>query len=249
VALAPDVAMAQAIGQRQRQEDTVGRYPEDGPAALLVLSDGMGGAVGGNIASAIIVETVIEVFASAGGAPAGRLLRSAAHSANNAIAARVESEPELAGMGGTLVAVQLLPEGLMFFSMGDSPLYLVLEGEALRLNADHSVGGMLDAAVARGEITAEAALARRDRNAILSVIMGEPIERMRMDETVDIFPVARGDVLILASDGLDTITPAKVAEIVTATRTSAETAQALLAAVEAVGKPRQDNVSVIVARF
>jgi len=254
-AAGPDIGVGQSLGQRKRQEDRVAVWPDGGAEpALLVLSDGMGGAVGGDVAAELIVETVVGAFAEAAGGPGGPppapgVLRAAAERANQALRRRTAAEPDLRGMGGTLVAVHLLPGGVMFFSMGDSPLYLVRGGRAHRMNADHSVGGALDAAAARGEISPEDALARRDRNSIMSVLTGEPIAAMRMDETADVVPLTKGDLLVLASDGLDTLSPEEIAEIAGRPASSADLVAALLAAVEAAARPRQDNTTVVVARI
>jgi protein phosphatase len=246
-----DIGQGQALGRRQRQEDRLAVVPGDGsPARFLVLSDGMGGAVGGDVAAGLIVETVVdELQRSSGNGLAGSTLRAAAIRANDALRARVREEPDLEGMGGTLVIVRLVDSGLMFFSMGDSPFCLVRDGTCRQLNADHSVGGILDAQVARGELSAEAAASRRDRNSITSVIAGGKLAAMRMDETADLIPLAAGDVLVVASDGLDTLSREQVAEICSRDRSAEELAGDLLAAVEAADRPRQDNASVIVARI
>ena len=251
--LKADIGAGQLLGKRQRQEDRFAIAPDArGAARFLVLSDGMGGAVGGDVAAGVIVEAVAEALAEApygGEGPAGSALRAAALSANKALKARIKAEPDLEGMGGTLVIVQLGPDGLMFFSMGDSPLWRVRAGRAERLNADHSVGGLLDAQVARGEMSAEEAASRRDRNSITSVLTGRPIQAMRMDETADLVPLAAGDILVLASDGLDSLVPEEIGRIVSAEGSGDALATALLEAVEALDRPRQDNCSVVVARF
>jgi PPM family protein phosphatase len=253
MALTVDIGLGQSLGRRQRQEDRLALLPNGGaPSRFLVLSDGMGGAVGGDVAAGLIVETVAAQLAAVAvgpAAPAGSALRSAAVSANGALRARVRDELELEGMGGTLVIVQLADDGLMFFSMGDSPLCLVRAGRCRRLNADHSVGGMLDAQVARGELSAEEAAARRDRNSIVSVLTGGDLRAMRMDETADLVPLAPGDVLVLGSDGLDTLQPDQIAQICAAEHPAGQLVADLLGAVEACDRPRQDNTSAIVARF
>ncbi|HEY8004303.1 MAG TPA: protein phosphatase 2C domain-containing protein [Phenylobacterium sp.] len=251
MALRADISLGQSLGRRQRQEDRVTLVPDEAAPRFLVLADGMGGAVGGDVAATLITETVAAELLDVGlgGTPAGSALRAAAINANAALKARVKAEPELDGMGGTLVIVQLAADGLMFFSMGDSPLHLVRAGRCERLNADHSVGGMLDAQVARGELSAEAAASRRDRNSITSVVAGGSLRGMRMDETADLAPLAAGDVLVLASDGLDTLAPDEIAAICSQGRPSQEIVNGLLAAVEAADRPRQDNASVIVACF
>jgi PPM family protein phosphatase len=248
----PDIASGQNLGKRARQEDRIAVVPgPSGRPELLILSDGMGGAVGGDIASELIVSTFIESWAGPGGAPGavGSALRSAAFKANKALRGAVRKDSALAGMGGTLLAVLLAPGGILFFSMGDSPLFLVRGGATRRVNADHSVGGALDEAVSRGELSAAAAAERRDRNVITSVLMGEPLETMRMDEPADVVPLGRGDTLILASDGLETLSLEEIARIAASNGPSAQIVDDLLAAVEAKAKPRQDNVSAIVVRW
>ena len=238
-----DIGKAQSLGRRQRQEDRIAVLP----GGLLVLSDGMGGAVGGDVAAETIVGVVTEALKDS--AAAGSALRNAAMAANKALRLRTRDEPDLEGMGGTVVIVRVVEEGALYFSMGDSPLWRVRGGRAERLNADHSVGGMLDAQVDRGELSAEEAMSRRDRNSITSVLTGAAVKGMRMDETADAIPMSAGEVLVLASDGLDTLTPDQIAEVVERGGGAQQIADALIAAVETVDKPRQDNCSVIVTRI
>lgn len=248
----PDVAFGQSLGKRARQEDSIAIVPgPPEPPRWLILSDGMGGAAGGDVASELIVSTFVASVVRADAAPAdaGSAMRDAAFDANKALRAAVRRDSALAGMGGTLVAVMLTAGGMLFFSMGDSPLYLVRGGRTLRVNADHSIGGALDLAVQRGELSKEAAAERRDRNVITSVLMGEPLETMRMDEAADIVPLVAGDVLILASDGLETLTEEEIASIASAKNPSQKIVDDLLQAVEARARPRQDNASAIVARW
>jgi len=242
VGLNLDIGSAQSLGKRQRQEDRIAVLP----GGLLVLSDGMGGAVGGDVAAETIVGVVCEALKDS--AAAGSALRNAALAANKALRTRTRDEPDLEGMGGTVVIVRLTHEGALYFSMGDSPLWRVRGGRAERLNADHSVGGMLDAQVARGELSADEAMSRRDRNSITSVLTGAAVKGMRMDETADAIPLGGGDVLVLASDGLDTLQPDQIAETVERAGSAQQAADSLIAAVAAIDKPRQDNCSVIVAR-
>ena len=249
---APDIAFGQSLGKRERQEDCIAVVP--GPPERprwLILSDGMGGAAGGDIASALIVSTFAASLSRLDGEPAaaGSALRTAAFEANKALRSAMRKDPDLSGMGGTLLSVFLAPSGMLFFSMGDSPLYLVRAGQIWRINADHSIGGALDEAVRRGELSKEEAAGRSDRNMITSVLMGEPIEAMRMDEAADIVPLVPGDVLILASDGLETLPEDEIARIASVKGPSQKIVDDLLEAVEVRGRPRQDNASAIVARW
>lgn len=247
-----DIGMRQALGERERQEDSVLLFPEGNAARLLVLSDGMGGAAGGDVASRLIVRSMARMFDGEVGSNEGnpaRVLQEGARLANRTIRQAVKADPDLEGMGGTLVAVVLLEGGFLYFSMGDSPMWLVRDGRIERINSNHSIGGLLDAAVARGEMTDEAARSQKNRNSITSVIMGEPIETMRRDECVDIVPAGRGDMLILASDGIETLAEDQILQICLEGGDAGSLAAALVNAVGAVGRRRQDNTSVIVARW
>jgi serine/threonine protein phosphatase PrpC len=248
---------AQWIGRRARQEDCLGVLPANGARAaatrprLMVLSDGMGGAAAGDKAARLIVDTFLGAYEAeeADGAPIGRALREAAEAANRAVARAVELDPELDGMGGTLLAIALVEGGAMMISIGDSPLWRVRSGQVKRLNADHSVGGALDEAVARGEISPEVAREARDRNSVTSVIVGAPLHTMRVDETIDVIPMTAGDLLVAASDGLETLSEPEIAHCLAAAGSAEDCAKSLVEAVKVVGHPKQDNTTVLIARF
>ena len=133
-ALSSDVGLV-----RERNEDAHGRtYTPEG-ALLLVVADGMGGHAGGAIASQMAVETVLEVATSSRAAPEA-LLREAVVEANTRIFERGGREPELAGMGTTVVALLVHPGGGAWTAhVGDSRAYLQRAGLLVALTTDHSV--------------------------------------------------------------------------------------------------------------
>ena len=107
--------------------------PTDAPAAnaarlVAVLADGMGGHTAGALASRMVCESFVAAFAGLNGSRPERLL-NALRSANDAIAAKVEANPVLSGMGSTLVAAVLSDDGVEWVSVGDSPLLLFRRGE------------------------------------------------------------------------------------------------------------------------
>src|SRR5579863_8753330 len=86
---------------RQLNEDSV---HVDSGLGLLMVADGMGGHAGGEVASRIAVSTIAELLKNGlGNGDAGGLIRGAIGRAGDAIRARAEADPELHGMGTTLV--------------------------------------------------------------------------------------------------------------------------------------------------
>ena len=241
------VGVAQALGRRERQEDAADVLIDaSGRPHLLVLADGMGGAAAGDLAARLIVQTVRDVFQSAQTAEAGSRLRQACDAANAALADAVEGTPSHAGMGGTLVALAPVERGVQFLSIGDSLLLRWRKGRLDRVNADHSIGGALDTAVRKGLMPAEEAASAAGRNRITSALTGAPLDQMRIDETVGPVTCRSGDRWILASDGLDTLSMAEIAEVLMTSQTAQAAADQLVAAVEARDRSSQDNTTVVV---
>jgi len=242
----------QSIGARENQEDAFRVVPPvlPGPGAdlLLLLADGMGGHVGGEIAA----ELVLDVFEhhciaiSQAASPRQRMLE-ALQAANAALRQRVAQEPALAGMGATLISVIKLGERISWLSVGDSLLYLFRQGALHRLNEDHSVHAELLEMVRAGRMTREAADTDPRRHALRSAVAGGEIALIDANATT----LQKDDLLILASDGLETLPEAQIAAILsqTAGQGSREIAATLLDEVEAAQHPRQDNTTALVYRY
>lgn len=240
----------QIQGERQRQEDDFGFYrpdaAQDPPEQLLaVLADGMGGEVGGHEASGLVVASFMDAYIVAKGNIPSRL-EAALQVANQQVAEAVRNNSALQGMGCTLVAMVVANEGVYWLSVGDSLLYLVRQGKSRRLNADHSLGHELDEKARRGEITAAEAKNSSDRNMLLSAIIGSPLESV--DAPHQAHPLQSGDHLLLASDGLATLTQAEIDKVFTrlADGSAEELSNLLLAAVKEKRRFNQDNTTVLV---
>ena len=236
-------AGGQLLGKREVQEDELGFI--DGPTLdpagqhpVVVVADGMGGHASGELASRLAVRAFIEAY-GAEGRPADRL-RAALERANEAIDEAVQENLSLDGMGATLVAAAVTADGLEWISVGDSPLYLCRGGRIKRLNADHSMAPIIaalresDPATARG----------MNPNELRSALVGFALT------TVDASPMPEllqpGDLILAASDGLNTLGGDETAAIVADRRRDGPEAvkDALLAAVAARDAPAQDNVTV-----
>ena len=251
-----DVATALGQGMREIQEDAiVTDFPAGMDVGFVVLADGMGGHAAGEIASAILVT---EVFAELkfkmadlklheDSLPA--ILRHAAMTANACIRDYVSENPENYGMGATLVAPVLVEDRLYWISVGDSPLYLHRGGVLQQLNEDHSMAPQIDKMVASGIISARDGRLHPDRNCLLSVLLGDGIAKIDCPE--DPVKVREGDVLVIASDGLQTLSDDDISSILTANedRSGNEIAYALLSAVTAIGDVDQDNTAISVIKI
>ena len=241
-------AALQITGKRDYQEDSFGFFAgrdlgiDDNKHALLLVADGMGGHVGGAIASDLLCKAFVEAYPRSSGPIVDRL-RTCLDEANGAIAAAVAENPALDSMGSTLVVAVVTSEGLHWISVGDSPLWLFRAGQLERLNADHSMASELDELVAKGRMTAEEAARHPSRHSLRSVVMGDEMPLIDVSSRL----LEQGDRVVLASDGLLTLDEQEIVDILKKTRDAplGDSAAALIQAVEGAGHPYQDNVTVL----
>lgn len=241
-------------GTRANQEDAFEIWPSGAHAAtrrgeglLAVVADGMGGHAGGEIAGQLACRTFVETFV-AGSGDTGERFHAALDAGNSAIAERAAGNGKLRGMGCTLIGAWIDAEGLHWVSVGDSLLLLFRAPEVVHLNADHSLGALLDEQVRQNKISAEDAQNNPYRNALRSALTGKTIEIL--DLQAEPYPLADGDWLILASDGIGTLEGDEIGDIVYANREEdpERMAERLIAAVLAKKEPDQDNTTVLVLK-
>lgn len=234
----PSVYGAAIVGGRSEQQDyfCVRRLNER-HAVLLVLGDGIGGYPGGDVASKLAVNGFVTAFVTLlnGEASVENSLLGALDAANACVRAAQVNAPEFAEMGTTLVAAYLSAAGIAWISVGDSPMWLFRHGRMTRLNEDHSFRQMkLEGARVSG-------------NMLRSAVGGEPIPLVDCrPEPVDF---RKGDLLLLASDGVLTLSEPEISAVLQADRTDApqHVSYRLLEAVRERQKPDQDNCTIIVA--
>jgi len=244
-----DEGMAQ--GSRPRQEDDFGVFelpPQlEAGELLLVLADGMGGERGGALASALAVRGFIEAYDAVPATTVPERLERTLRHVNGRMALEVATDRErLRGMGCTLLAAVLAQEGLYWISVGDSPLWLWRRGRLRRLNQDHAYRSVLAEQVDAGEISAEEAAAHPDRNCLISAVTGDDLELVDLPRR----PLALKpkDQILLASDGLLTLTEPEIAAVMKGVEAAASPCQPLLDAVMARRNPQQDNATVLWAK-
>lgn len=241
----------QSLGEREGQEDAfrIVRQSEEDPNSdiLMLVADGMGGHVGGEIASNLALEEFERHFSTVSQNPKPRLrLKESLLAANAAVAARIKSDTRLAGMGCTLLAVLKLGNRLIWVSVGDSVLFMLRGKRLIRLNADHSLYGELMDMVSQGKLTQAEADANPRRNALRSAVMGETISLIDLNATT----LEPGDLILLATDGVETLSDKQIQKILMADPKAdmRGLTSDLLNAVEARAKPKQDNSTVVLYR-
>jgi len=242
-----DFASRSHVGERNYQEDSCAFAPTE-TFVLAVLADGMGGHAAGEIASKLAVENFIGYFLSSNAEEHFRF-GSALASANLAIKHSIEQNPAQDGMGCTLTAVLATDEGLHWVSVGDSPLFIFQGGKLSRLNQDHSMAPLIQAALSEGKISQAEADSHPKRNMLRSALMGDEIELIDLSEGP--YRLKDGAIVVSASDGLLTLSESQIRDELKKARdlTSAEIAQSLVKAVLQQKRPRQDNVTVQVMKY
>jgi protein phosphatase len=165
---------------------------------LFVVADGMGGHAGGETASKLTVETVVQSVLNDMGSMSlepPELLMGAVHRANTAVFNTAEKNKSLAGMGTTVVSM-LFKDGKIFVGhVGDSRVYFARKGQLWQLTKDHS---LVNEKLKAGLITREQLKKDKSRNVITRSVGFES------SVLVDIYQkeVEKGDFYLACSDGL-----------------------------------------------
>jgi protein phosphatase len=207
---------------------------------LFMVADGMGGALAGELASRMCAEAFAELdLIEHQGEEA---LRATIGIANRRIWERSRTDVEATGMGTTVTAALVGDDGVVSFAhVGDSRAYLLRDGALQRLSEDHSLVHEL---VRQGQLSEVEAEQHPQRSVITRALGTEE------EVQIDTFSLAAkpGDVLLLCTDGLNTmISEQVIAEALGSPTEAADVARRLVrAALKAGG---EDNVTAVVVRF
>ena len=217
---------------------------------VLVVSDGMGGALAGDVASKMAIEAVQDVLMgnNAEGPqcePDSSLvdcLKHATLQANRNIHYKSLEDSRCSGMGATLTGAAIKGDKLDLVQVGDSRAY-VMRGEQIRLaTKDQSLVQQL---VDVGQISEEEAETHMFRNVILQAL-GAQTELTPATARIQI---RQGDMLLLCSDGLSgKLRNEEIRQIVADSDEDLGAACDALVA-EANNRGGEDNITVVLARF
>lgn len=240
------IGNAQLLGERDNQEDYFATSPILG-GMLCLVADGMGGYEGGEVASRLGAHRFIGHFSAAMPhlCPLDNL-EASLQAAHEAIREHIRAHPDLEAMGTTLIAAVIRDNSLMWLNVGDSPLYRFRNGTLTRLNANHSIAGELALQVAAGTITPEQAAASPDAHMLTSAVSADDIALI---ECTLGEPPRRGDLYLLASDGIHTLADDEIARIAAHASDPQALAEALICAVAQKKRRHQDNTTVIAAKI
>ncbi|TGO05063.1 PP2C family protein-serine/threonine phosphatase [Serinibacter arcticus] len=207
---------------------------------LLVLADGMGGPAGGDIASSIAIAHLAPLDGESHTGDMLALLRNAVVEAHSELRSRALDNPELAGLGTTLIAALRTGKKLALIHIGDSRAYLVRDGEVTRLTTDHTYVQHL---VESGQLEPEEAENHPHRSVILRVL-GDHDLGVELDESVR--ELHAGERFLLCSDGVSSfVSHDTIVETLTEVADPGECADQLVDLALRAGGP--DNITAVVA--
>ncbi len=202
---------------RDHNEDSIGHNDELG---LLVLADGMGGHKGGEVASAIAVDSIMQdltealpkittgkIDESTGYSLESMVIEKAIKDANLKIYNAAQNNSNYEGMGTTVVVLLLYDNRITVAHVGDSRLYRLRDRTLEQMTRDHT---LLQELVDRGFYTPKEARASLNKNLVTRAVgVGKTVD---VDLLEDISLV--GDNYLLCSDGLtDMITDELIEDI------------------------------------
>lgn len=250
--LITDSAWGQIIGTRKSQQDHAAIVNWPNGFSLAILADGMGGHAGGAEASHLVVDTFRQCFVESTISNIRERFLEGLSAANLAVFDYATANPELEGMGSTFLAVTFDGASIQWVSVGDSPLWLYREGKIKQINENHSMASVLAKQVEEGLISAEEAATSPERSQLLEAILGKDIKML--DAPEETLAVQNGDIIILASDGVETCSLAELEELISnETKNAAVNAEQIvakiLALVEKHQRKSQDNSTVNVLRI
>lgn len=215
--------------------------------ALLAVSDGMGGALAGEVASRMAVETVrdrmlqLQAHEFYGKLPFQERLRLAIEEANFLINEESTTNMAHRGLGATFTAVATLGDRVYFGQVGDSRAYLLRSGRIAQITKDQSlVQQLIDA----GQISEEEAETHQYRNVILQALGAHTTVNVEVSSLA----LRQYDTLLLCSDGLSgKMRSEEIAQIVHSAPDLKSACSELIALANERGG--EDNITVIIVQF
>jgi serine/threonine protein phosphatase PrpC len=196
-----DLSTGKSWTATEEEPDELLTFSQGYYGSLLAVSDGMGGALAGEVASRMAVETVrdrmlqLQAHEAHGKIAFQERLRLSIEEANMLINGESQTNPEHKGLGATFTAIATVGNRIYFAQVGDSRAYLIRQDEIYRITKDQSlVQQLIDA----GQITEEEAETHSYRNVILQALGAHN----NVNVEVSHLNLCQLDTLVLCSDGL-----------------------------------------------
>ena len=214
--------------------------------SLIAVTDGMGGALAGEVASRLAVECVrdrmleLQASPSYSKIPFHERLRLSIELANLYIHQMSLKRTEYSGMGATFTAAGLSGTNVYFGQVGDSRAYMIRGGRIQQITRDQSLVGQL---VEAGHITEEEAERHSYRNVILQALGASP----NVSVVIDGLSLRDMDTLILCSDGLSNkVRPDEIKTAIDQSASLKEACESLIRTANERGG--EDNITVLIGQ-
>lgn len=172
-------------------------------ANLIAVADGMGGHAGGEVASAIAINTLQQLLPVIND-PAidldsrADLFLNISYEVDAEILRVSKEKPELSGMGTTLTALSLSDNQVDLLHIGDSRCYRFRDNKLEKLSYDHTV---MQELLDQGRLTPEEVFDHPQRSLLTQALMGDS----GIDPVLMSYEVKAGDKFLLCSDGLTNV--------------------------------------------
>jgi PPM family protein phosphatase len=210
-------------------------------ANLIAVADGMGGHAGGEVASAIAINSLTDLVPlllneSVDLDSKEDLFLNITHEIDQKILDKSKAQPELSGMGTTLTALSILDNNIELLHIGDSRCYRYRDNKLEQLSYDHTV---MQELLDQGRLTPQEVFDHPQRSLLTQALMGDS----GLDPILLAFEIKKGDQFLLCSDGLtNVLSDYEISKIIEANDADL-IPQALINEVRSKGAP--DNITII----
>jgi len=209
---------------------------------LLVVSDGMGGYEGGEVASLLTVGAIKNELLKLPKqlSPQSRL-EAAVEEANRTVSYHRNLDPKLSNMGATATAVLIEQDIAYVAEVGDSRAYILRDGRIKQLTTDQTMIQML---IDSGAISPESAATNKNRNILLQAIGSQEFLQI----AVTSIKLQINDILLLCSDGLTgKVNANEIKKVIDSSATLLDAGNTLINLAKERGG--DDNITIILAKF
>ena len=208
---------------------------------LIAVADGMGGHAGGEVASAIAINSLVELLSVLDSTEIDLdskddLFVNITHQIDAKILQSSKDDPELSGMGTTLTALNISENNVGLLHVGDSRCYRYRDKKLEQLSIDHTV---MQELIDQGRLSPDEVASHPQRSLLTQALMGDS----GITPILINFQIKSGDKFLLCSDGLSNVlSNYEIIKIIEANNDE-QVIPALIAAVKEKGAP--DNITII----
>ena len=237
------------VGTRKYQQDSYGCI-ETPAGCLAVVCDGMGGLQGGERASGLSVQTLLNDYIKISTGDLHSFFYKEAVKLDDLVYKITDENGDLLGAGTTIVAVHIKENLINWLSVGDSKIYIIRNNAMQCIVREHNYRMMLDELYASGKITLEKYRSEEGRAEALTSFLGiGNVSLIDLSETPA--ELMEGDIILLCSDGLyKSLSDDKILAIILDNFFDMQrAADELTSSALAYAAKGQDNTTVVLVRY